>query len=180
MERKKLLWDLMIHVYEEDERRNELIDSKNSQMIVLTGVMLSLQVTLFSNLYITTILKSNILCFWKGILAIIMLVSFLSYGVSMGFFIWAYAFQDDYFSVPKPESLIKYNESSVYDTSRVIDRLLDTFNRSIKFNDETMELKVEKGTWGFRILVVGGFLTLLFIFMVVFLLYPYLFRLIGL
>ena len=35
LERDKLLLKLMTHVYEEDERRNELVDSKNSQMIVL-------------------------------------------------------------------------------------------------------------------------------------------------
>lgn len=38
LNRDKLLLELMTHVYEEDERRNELVDSKNSQMIILSGV----------------------------------------------------------------------------------------------------------------------------------------------
>ena len=38
IERDKLLVKLMIHTYDEEVNRNELIDSKNSQMIVLTGV----------------------------------------------------------------------------------------------------------------------------------------------
>ena len=33
LERNKLLLNLMTHVYEEDERRNELVDSKNSQIV---------------------------------------------------------------------------------------------------------------------------------------------------
>ena len=50
IERDKLLVKLMIHTYDEEVNRNELIDSKNSQMIVLTGAMLTLQATLFTNL----------------------------------------------------------------------------------------------------------------------------------
>ena len=48
LKRDKFLLDLMIHAYDEDVARNELVDSKNSQMIVLTGVMLSLNATLFT------------------------------------------------------------------------------------------------------------------------------------
>ena len=51
LKRDKLLLDLMIHAYDEEVARNELIDSKNSQMIVLTGAMLTLQATLFTNLF---------------------------------------------------------------------------------------------------------------------------------
>lgn len=35
--RDKFLLDMMIHAYEEDERRNTLVDSKNSQMIACIG-----------------------------------------------------------------------------------------------------------------------------------------------
>ena len=50
LKRDKLLLDLMIHTYDEEVARNELIDTKNSQMIVLTGAMLTFQATLFTNL----------------------------------------------------------------------------------------------------------------------------------
>lgn len=56
LKRDKLLLELMTHVYDEDERRNELVDSKNSQMIVLSGAMLTLQSTLISKLLIEDIL----------------------------------------------------------------------------------------------------------------------------
>ena len=52
LKRDKLLLDLMIHVYDEDVARNELVDSKNCQMIVLTGVMLTLQATFFTELLV--------------------------------------------------------------------------------------------------------------------------------
>ena len=48
----------MTHVYEEDERRNELVDSKNSQMIILSGAMLTLQSTLITKLLIDDVLLS--------------------------------------------------------------------------------------------------------------------------
>lgn len=75
LQRDKLLLELMTHVYDEDERRNELVDSKNSQMIVLSGAMLTLQSTLISKLLIDDILLNNdlsvALC-CKVILSIVM------------------------------------------------------------------------------------------------------------
>ncbi|OEC94504.1 MULTISPECIES: hypothetical protein [Methanobrevibacter] len=44
----ELLLKIFFRNYDEEERRNGLIDNKNSQMIVLTGTMLTLQATLFS------------------------------------------------------------------------------------------------------------------------------------
>ena len=58
LNRDKLLLELMTHVYEEDERRNELVDSKNSQMIILSGAMLTLQSTLITKLLIDDVLLS--------------------------------------------------------------------------------------------------------------------------
>ena len=52
LKRDKLLLDLMIHVFDVDVARNELVDSKNCQMIVLTGVMLTLQATFFTELLV--------------------------------------------------------------------------------------------------------------------------------
>lgn len=58
LNRDKLLLELMTHVYEEDEHRNELVDSKNSQMIILSGAMLTLQSTLITKLLIDDVLLS--------------------------------------------------------------------------------------------------------------------------
>ena len=89
LQRNKLLLDLMTHVYEEDERRNELVDSKNSQMIVLSGAMLTLQSTLISKLLIDDVLLNTdlsvALC-CKLILSGLMLASVIGYFISMYLF----------------------------------------------------------------------------------------------
>ena len=41
----KLLFKLMMHTYDDENKRNELIDSKNSQMIAFLGIMLTIQLT---------------------------------------------------------------------------------------------------------------------------------------
>lgn len=165
--RDEFLLDLMKHYYEEDERRNELIDSKNSQMIVLTGVMLTLQVTLFANLFVDSILKSNLIFCYKIGLAVLMILSFIFYIVSMYLFISAYAFKNDYQMVPNPTYLSELKEFNV-DKFTIIEKMLKTFEESVDFNDELILNKVKKGKWGFYLLGIGVFLTLIFIGITVF------------
>lgn len=75
-EKDKLLIDLMMHTYDEEVNRNELIDSKNSQMIVLTGTMLTLQATLFTNLLSQKVLfNTQMNNSWKILLSFMMLCS---------------------------------------------------------------------------------------------------------
>lgn len=168
--RDEFLLDLMKHYYEEDERRNELVDSKNSQMIVLTGVMLTLQVTLFANLFVNNILESSLLFCYKLGLAFLMVLSFIFYICSMYLFINAYAFNNDFLMVPDPNYLATLKEDN--DTkSMVIEKLLKTFEESLDSNDELINNKVKKGKWGFYLLGVGVFITLIFIGITVFSLY---------
>lgn len=54
-----LLFKLMMHNYDEEVRRNELIDSKNSQMIAFLGIMFTIQLTLFVNV-LSTYLSKNV------------------------------------------------------------------------------------------------------------------------
>ena len=49
----------MLHVYDEDVDRNRLVDEKNSRMILLTGAMLTLEVTLLSSLWVNCILFND-------------------------------------------------------------------------------------------------------------------------
>ena len=75
-ERNKLLLKLIIHAYDENERRNELVDSKNSQMIVLTGAMLTLQATLLPKLLVDNIfLNSCVDMSWRIFIVIFMFSS---------------------------------------------------------------------------------------------------------
>ena len=48
-ERYKLLLELAFHTYEEEERRNQLIDSKNKSFVAFLGVMFTIQATIASN-----------------------------------------------------------------------------------------------------------------------------------
>ena len=59
LESHKLLLDLMRSRYEEEERRNNLIDTKNSRMISINGVMLSLHINCIHPINIVVI-KPNI------------------------------------------------------------------------------------------------------------------------
>ena len=88
LKRDKFLLDLMIHAYDEDVARNELIDSKNSQMIVLTGVMLSLNATLFTEVLVNQILSvSSVGFLFKLVSSVVLIVSIVLYFYSMTIFV---------------------------------------------------------------------------------------------
>lgn len=173
LKRDKLLLKLIIHYYEEDERRNKLIDSKNSQMIVLSGAMLTLQATLITKLFVDTILlneKIALNCYWELFLAIIMIISFLGYLYAMYKFIDAYAFQDEYQMVPDPNSVMESkldNESE----ETIIKDMLKEVNEACNLNDNIMIKKVDKSKEGFNILKISGIITLFFILTILFLIF---------
>ena len=99
----KRLLELMTHVYDEEERRNELVDSKSSQMIILTGAMVTLQSTVVSQVLINTLfLNPDITVgFWcKLVLSILLFFSICGYFISMYKFIKAYSFKGDYQLAP--------------------------------------------------------------------------------
>ena len=83
----------MIHAYDEDLARNELVDTKNSQMTALTGVMLTLQSTLFTDLLVNQFLiKDLVPVCCKIFLSIVMIMSISLYVYSLYKFIDAYVF----------------------------------------------------------------------------------------
>lgn len=101
--RDKFLLNMMIHAYEEDERRNTLVDSNNSQMIACIGVMLTIQGSLFTYL-LSQFFKINLLSI-NIILSVLALISLGYYIYSMKIFIDAYSFKT-FKSVPNHEYLI--------------------------------------------------------------------------
>lgn len=168
LEKDKLLLKMMIHYYDEDERRNELIDSKNSQMIVLTGAMLTLQATLFSNLLIGTIFTvTNINHSWKILVSLLMIISLGLLFYSMYLFINAYVFVDDFHMAPNPEWLIEYHKIDDSEESEMIEGLLENFNESVRFNDDLIRDKIKKGEDGFKYLKYSGISTLLLIILII-------------
>ena len=160
LNKKKLLLKLMIHNYDEEANRNELVDSKNSQMIVLTGAMLTLQATLFSNILVDNIISVEGIEFhWKIFVSIFMIISLILYTISMYLFIQAYTFKDKFRSVPNPNLLKYYNDESEYDDVKIIDELLKSFRKHINFNEKLINDKVAKGQEGFDFLKISGMFT---------------------
>ncbi|MCQ2738584.1 MAG: hypothetical protein MJ224_08265 [archaeon] len=76
--------DLALHRYDEDERRNQLVDSKNSSFIAFLGVMLTIQSTLIS--YIITFINGK-LTLEVIILVIVFVGSLICYAISLGYFV---------------------------------------------------------------------------------------------
>lgn len=98
LKRDKLLLDLTLHYYDEEVQRNELIDSKNNQMIIFSGSMLTLQVTLFTNLLIQNVLNNpNVIYYSKILVVILMLLNILFYIITIWKFIQAYTLKDNFF-----------------------------------------------------------------------------------
>ena len=172
LKRDKLLLDLMIHAYDEEVARNELVDSKNCQMIVLTGVMLTLQSTLFTEVLVNhIILNNNILLSFKVLISIAMIISVLLYLYSLNIFINAYAFLPDKFCMcPDPKYLLDkaVNNESEFDAQGEI---LATMSDTIDGNFSVIQSKVDKGCEGFVWLKRAVFSTLIVIFLLLFVLF---------
>ena len=66
-------------------------------MIILTGAMLTLQSTLFSNILVEGIINSDCIEFhWKILASLFMIISLILYTISMYQFINAYVFKEEY------------------------------------------------------------------------------------
>lgn len=171
LQRDKLLLDLMVHVYDEDLARNELVDTKNSQMIILIGAMLTLQSTLFTDLLVNQFLiKESVPICCKLLLSVVMIISIGLYVYSLHKFIDAYAFSSKFDSVPSPELLLEQANNNVHEFN-VQAELLGTFGETIADNCEVIDDKVEKGKIGFIWLKKAGISTL--IFLILFLLFMF-------
>lgn len=86
---------------------NRLVDEKNSQMILLNGAMLTLEVTLLSSLWVNCILFNEGISFLGkfsscGLLFVLLLFLF----VSLICFIFAYTFSMNFESVPDSSFLV--------------------------------------------------------------------------
>ena len=159
----------MIHNYDEEVKRNELIDSKNSQMIVLTGAMLTLQSTLFTEVLVNHILlNSHTILSFKILTSLTMIISVILYLYSMYIFINAYAFLPESFTqCPKPQYLLDKainNQNEFEAQGEILATMCDTIND----NYPIIENKVYKGRLGFIWLKRAVFSTLVIIMLFLF------------
>lgn len=175
-ESNKRLLELMTHAYDEEERRNALVDSKNSQMIILTGAMVTLQSTVVSQVLINTVfLNSDITVgYWcKIVLSIFLLLSISGYFISMYKFIKAYSFKGNFQLAPDNKSIIETIDENVLESDIVLD-MLYVYDESIEDNDNMVNYKIDKGQEGFLFLKMSIFLTLILLalFILILLSYP--------
>ena len=169
VKRDKLLLDLMIHVYDEEVDRNELVDNKNCQMIVLTGVMLTLQATLFTEVLVNHIILNNgILFSFKLLTSLTIVISVILYLYSLNIFINTYAFLPNKFSMcPDNQYLLDkaVNDESEFNAQGEI---LATMSDAIEDNFQVIQSKVDKGIDGFVWLKRAVFSTLIVIILFLF------------
>ena len=166
LQRDKLLLKLMIHAYDEDVARNELVDTKNSQMIILTGAMLTLQSTLFTELLVNQFLIKGFPLCCKVFLSVVMIISIGLYVYSLNKFIDAYIFSSKFDLVPSPKLLLEQATMNVSEFNAQAE-WLGTFGETIDDNCEVIDEKVEKGKMGFIWLKRAGEST--FVFLILFL-----------
>lgn len=165
---EELLLNILFRNYDEEERRNELIDSKNSQMIVLTGTMLTLQATLFLtgllNEFVYNKIIFNPFSFWIFVLFIGSLVMSV---LSMVFFIWAYKFVGIFHQAPTANYVRNsYNENKDY--SDIIDKIFEKLPNTINENKKLMTRKVNIANKGFWVLIINIILILSFVILLIY------------
>lgn len=164
LERDKLLVKLMIHTYDEEVNRNELIDSKNSQMIVLTGAMLTLQATLFTNLLAQKVLfNAQMINSWKILLSGIMLCSLGWIMLALFQFIKSFEFKKSFKQAPNPPFLLKMYNDDTKGIEDVFDKILNRLPKTMDNNRELMAEKVHVGDVGFKYLKYGSVFSLIFV-----------------
>lgn len=160
-----LLFKLMMHNYDEEVRRNELIDSKNSQMIAFLGIMFTIQLTLFINV-LSEYLSNNTWPVGLKIFSCLLLIfSLLFYVLSISAFIDAYMFCGDFKSFPKCDVLLQKSKDNVSER-KLLKSFLTNLPPVMKHNYDLMDNKVKKASEGFIFLKLGGVISIFFIIVI--------------
>ena len=159
-ERYKLLLELAFHTYEEEERRNQLIDSKNKSFVAFLGVMFTIQATIASNF---NSMFDGISHVKIDFLLLMFILSLACYFISLIFFSSTLMFTKKFNSAPYICRLIELKELGK-DYGKIIDDTIDGLKKSFKINHDIMDDKTEKGNFGFIFVNLGVLFTIIFIF----------------
>lgn len=159
LEREKLLLKLAFHTYEEEERRNQLIDSKNQSLVAFLGVMFTIQITIVSNFHnmFEKISQDKI-----DFLLLFFILSIGCYFISLIFFSSTLMFTKKFQSAPYICRLIELKDSKK-EYEDIFEDTIDGLKKSIKSNYDIMEEKTNKGNFGFIFVKMGVFFTIIFI-----------------
>lgn len=159
LKKDELLLRLAFHRYEEEEKRNQLIDSKNKSFVAFLGVMLTLQSTIAPKII-------ELYCFVPWYIVSILLFLFASslvfYGISLGFFTSTLVFINKFQAAPKIISLIDFGKGGT-DCEFIIQNTIVSLNQCVLDNDELLKEKSKKGNWGLNFIIIGVIFTIIFI-----------------
>ncbi|MBR0272377.1 MAG: hypothetical protein IJQ68_10400 [Methanobrevibacter sp.] len=166
-ESEELLLTLLFRNYDEEVARNELIDSKNSQMIVLTGTMLTLQATLFTTGLLNEFVYSHIPSSLKMWIFGLFIGSLITSVVSMILFMLAYKFVGTFKQAPTANYVEKsYIKKREY--SAITDKLFKRLPKTIDKNKKIMKRKVKFANIGFVLIIINIVMILLFVSLLIY------------
>lgn len=154
----ELLLKLASEKYLEEERRNDLIDRKNTSLVGFLGVMLSIQATLFPNLLNT---KLHFNSFWYELVILVYFLSLLSYFIAMILFFKSLNYKK-FESTPVLEDLYKFKTRDYY-LNKIINTIINNYKNVIEKNDKIMCDKINYSTKGMYALIFGIIMLILFI-----------------
>lgn len=166
-ESDELLLTILFRNYDEEVTRNELIDSKNSQMIVLTGTMLTLQATLFTTGLLNEFVYSHIPNSLKMWVFGLFIGSLITSVVSMILFILAYKFVGDFHQAPTANYVRKSYEKK-RNQSELLDKIFKKLPDTINENKKLMTRKVNIANIGFICLIINIVILLSFVYLLIY------------
>lgn len=159
LKKDELLLKLAFHRYEEEERRNQLIDSKNQSFVAFLGVMFTIQITMVSNFHS---MFENINSCKIDFLLMCFIISIICYFISLIFFSSTLMFTDKFKSAPSINKIIKFGKSEE-DCDFIIGNTGVSLEDSIENNKKILDFKASQGNFGFLFISIGVFFTVLFI-----------------
>ena len=166
-ETNDLLLQMLFRNYDEEVSRNELIDNKNSQMIVLTGTMLTLQATLFTTGLLNEFVYNKIPINLRSWILGLFICSLITSVISMIFFIWAYKFVGIFHQSPTA-NYVKNSYNKKRSKSEIIEKTLTKMPNTINDNKKLMSKKVKLGSIGFTGIIINIIFILLFVSLLIY------------
>lgn len=154
--RDEFVLKMIIHRYDEEERRNTLIDSKINQMILFLGTIL----TIYSSAVLIVLFDSGLIPkineYIEVILIIIPIISiFIIISIILYIFVDTYDLRNSFESVPEPSKMIKLHNDKSQSKRDIINGLIDNFSEANKNNIKIINKKAEKTKKGFKYLKIG-------------------------
>lgn len=166
-ETEDLLLQILFRNYDEEVARNELIDNKNSQMIVLAGTMLTLQATLFTTSLLNEFVYNKIPLDLRYWILGLFICSLITSVVSMIFFIWAYRFVGVFHQSPTA-NYVRTTYNKKRSKSEIIEKTLTKMPDTINENKKLMSKKVKLGSIGFAGIIINIIFILLFVSLLIY------------